>query len=543
MPTIRLNNFQGIIPGRTYRLNTGNVAEVAKNVKLQKGDLRAFNSTLFVNTPTKVGTKLAIFKWGSNTWFHWLTDVNVVKGPIAGDTLERVYYTGDSEPRMTYSPLAITGGGSDYPLGYRTLGLPAPSAACTAALGAGGGCDAALEEARIYVYTFVSATGEESAPSPASNTVSACPGQTVNLSSVGTTPPGGGTHEVAKRYIYRSVTASSGATVYKYVGAINDAVTTTYADAALTEDLITIIKSTDWIPPPQNMHSIVSMPNGIHAGLSNNELCFCEPYQPHAYPDKYKLSLDYPGVGLGAFGGFVAVLTKGHPYIAYGTHPKTMKLEKVSANQACVSKRSIATWGDGVLYASPDGLVYIGADGVRIVTDGYMTRDDWQALKPSSIVGAVHDNRYYGFYDTGAVQKGFIFDPTQGGRAWVDLDTYATAVFSDLEADALYLQVGNNIVQWDAGGSSISMTYRSNKVRTAVPLNMACCQVLAEDYTNVNVKIFADGAQKHTTPVSSDTPFWLPGGYLGSEWQVEVTGDGKVNEVVLATSIDGLGVV
>ena len=35
------------------------------------------------------------------------------------------------------------------------------------------------------------------------------------------------------------------------------------------------------------------------AGWKDNEVWFCEPYRPHAWPVKYVVNVDYPIVGLG----------------------------------------------------------------------------------------------------------------------------------------------------------------------------------------------------------------------------------------------------
>jgi hypothetical protein len=65
-------------------------------------------------------------------WFHWTGDVDVDRGPVAGDTTERTYYTDGVQPKMTYSPIAVQSG-TDYPVASYDLGIPAPASAPVAA--------------------------------------------------------------------------------------------------------------------------------------------------------------------------------------------------------------------------------------------------------------------------------------------------------------------------------------------------------------------------------------------------------------------------
>ena len=84
---------------------------------------------------------------------------------------------------------------------------------------------------------------------------------------------------------------------------------------------------------------------------------FSEPNLPHAWPHEYPIDFDI--VGIATYGQYVAVLTTSFPYLFQGIDPAAMSSSKVNLPQACVSKRSIIETGNGVIYASPDGLVEI----------------------------------------------------------------------------------------------------------------------------------------------------------------------------------------
>lgn len=167
------------------------MAQIADNCKLLSGELRSWKKPKKVATPAKSGTIKAIFRMKSGStdyWLHWLTEVDCVRGPIAGDTLQRVYYTGDAEPRMTHLTAAITGG-TDYPHGFFVLGLPSPATAPTVT--PSGGTGAAVS--RAYCYRFRTALGENGPPSTVSAVVTGKVDDTWAITGMEAAPPNNGT--------------------------------------------------------------------------------------------------------------------------------------------------------------------------------------------------------------------------------------------------------------------------------------------------------------------------------------------------------------
>ena len=189
---VKLKNFSGIAPRIAPRLLNMQMAQTADNCKLFSGELRPFKRPSIIATPTKAvnGTVQSIFRMNDGTtdfWLNWLTDVNCVRGPIAGDTAQRIYFTGDSEPRMSNLALAI--GGADFPAAWFVLGVFAPKTKPTVA--PSGGVGAATS--RAYLYTFVTSLGEESAPSPPSTVTAGKVDDTWALSNMDAACPNTGT--------------------------------------------------------------------------------------------------------------------------------------------------------------------------------------------------------------------------------------------------------------------------------------------------------------------------------------------------------------
>lgn len=66
--------------------------------------------------------------------------------------------------------------------------------------------------------------------------------------------------------------------------------------------------------------------------------------------------------------------------------------------QSCVSAESVASLPGGVIYASPDGLMLMTSSEQTLITEQTMTREQWAALGPETLMGTVHDGRYVGFF-------------------------------------------------------------------------------------------------------------------------------------------------
>ena len=361
MPHIKLENFSGIIPRTGPTQLPDNAAQIARNVRVTSLELQSWKEKVkvFQCTTPEVQSIYRLYNetTGQSRWLEWATDVNVVKGPIADDTDFRIYYTGDGAPKKTNWALATTSGAgtAPFPDAWLYLGVPAPITAPT--LSATGGT--APTETRAYVYTYISTFGavkEESAPSPAALVTCNSVGATVTVSSFAAAPTTG--YNITHRRIYRTVTGGSTVS-YQLVDEIPIA-TTTYDDDSTVAELGSLLQTQNWNTPPDGLKGLVSLPNGMMAGFRDNEIWFCEPYYPHAWPDLYTLTVDSGVVGLGVYDTTLVVMTKNQPYLITGNSPLSMSQAKLPLNQPCASKRSISSDEFGVVYASPNGLVALG---------------------------------------------------------------------------------------------------------------------------------------------------------------------------------------
>lgn len=500
-----------------------------------RGDFRPWRAPLAVAT-VPAGRK-TIYRMGrdivSDTqyWLSWATDVYPVRAFIADDTTERTYYTGDGVPKWTDNTMALAS--APYPTSFRLLGVPRP--ATPLQLLASGGVSVNMES-RYYTYTYVTDKGEESRPAPVSLELICKQDDKVAISAIAAPPSGN--YGINRTRIYRTQSGQQSDTEFFLMQEIASGLTTandTNANVALNG----ILQSTTWLEPPADLSNLTAMWNGMMAGITGNAVRVCEAYKPYAWPLAYEIiPPNVKPVALATFGQALLVLTTGRPRLVAGSTPGGLDDQPLEISQACVSPRSAVSFGHGVAWACPDGLAYYGAGGAKMITAGVMTRDDWQAIKPETIIGTMYEGAYLGFYTVGGVTNGFLIDPLNPtGMYFTDIPGKA-AFFDELQ-DQLYLLDGTDIKKWNAG-ALMTAAFKSKPFLSLTPLNMAAVKPVADAYP-FTWKLSADGVLRHTQVFNDGSVQRLPGGYLAEQWQQEISSaSGSVQMVVMATSVQEL---
>jgi hypothetical protein len=471
-------------------------------------------------------------------------DIDIVRSPVAEDPHERIYVTGiggsSGYPRMTTG--TIVGNGT-----YYRLGMPKPEDLTSVTLSPVNSAkvDEEVPQSVSYVFTYVSYYGEEgvNCDAESAQVVDKYTDQTVTLDF----PPNpSGNYNFLYKRVYRTDAGGS----YRFVQNVpiaQDTFTDNVSDLNLGEEIPTANNdapaddvAADHKDGP--LLGLVAMPNGILAGFSGQTVSFSEAFQPHAFPDEYKLTVKSDIVALSPLNTGLLVLTKGKPAIVQGLDPSSMSMMEIDSSLSCVSKGSVVDMGEFTIYSSPDGLVMATDSGLRLITEQTFTRDQWQAFGPSSIKGYLWEGQYIGFYSHGGVSQGFIFDPRGGKNSYTDLDFYATAGYNDLEDDSLYLVVGGALVKFAEGNTSQNFVWRGKKFYTPRPINPAVAKVDCDGYSpNPTFKLYADGELKHTQTVTNSNTFRLPSGYKAHEFEIELAGSVSVNEVCVYESAEELG--
>jgi hypothetical protein len=551
MPGLRIDNFSGIVPRTGPTELEGNQAQIANNAKLTSLELRPWKSPTLAYTPAGGASVQTIYKFQGQTgtspiWLEWNYDVDVVPGPVADLSEFRLYYTSSGfSPKKTNWALASSSGAgtAPYPNAQYEMGVPAPTGAPTLARA---GTGTSPTEDRAYIYTYVTVFGsvsEESAPSPATNITVNTSGDPVTISGFAS-PPAGNYNFQYKR-IYRSVIGSTTAS-YLLVAEIPIA-TSSYTDSKTTAQLGSALTSLYYTPPPSTLQGLVSMPNGMLAGFTGNQVWFCEPYLPHAWPSLYMMTTDYPIVGLGVFNNSLFVGTTRNPYMITGSTPSSMVQEKLPMVQPCISKKSIVSDQYGVLYASPNGLASVAPGTQEIISNALYTRDEWQALNPSTMIGAVYNNMYFGFYQLSGGTRNSIIILRGDNPPLATFDSSAKARFVESNTGIVYYlsATDNKIYSLDSSTSSNTVfQWKSKKFLQLRPTTFASLQLHA-DYvymaanagSYVTVKLYADGALVFTGDITDDQPVRLPAITRSYYWEIELVGNVPVRRIAIATSV------
>lgn len=401
------------------------------------------------------------------------------------------------------------------------------------------GDEADYTVARAYVYTFVSAWGEEGPPSDPSTVTDISPVQNGYLSGIDTSVASGYNIELVR--IYRTRTTDAG-TNYYLVAEI-DFGDSTYTDTMNYSDLVTILPSNRvsdgrtvrWDAPPTDGIGIVAHPGQFFAMFSGKTLYLSEPGFPHAWPYRYTVSDDI--VGLGISGITVVVATVNNPFCFVGSNPALMTEIKRSFEQSCVAKLSIVDDGDAVFYASPDGLVMVIGETFRLLTGDHYQKADWQALSPEDFNAELFDGKYIAFKPDG---DGIIIPVDYANFKGRDITTHgvnAVGVYVDNEADQLYLIDGGEIYEWDGGEDNLEMTVESRQYDSMGKLTFACGFVNTDEYP-VTLQVYLEGELKATKTVSNGDGFRLPDIPIGRRWAYKITAESQINDVCIATSMN-----
>jgi hypothetical protein len=511
MAYFKRETFTGIAPALSPRLLAEEVGQTAQNIDFESGKLTSITEdSTFQSTASSTITPYLLEYGGSSSWIEYTADVSVVPGPIPGDTTGRVYWTGQTYPKVSRGDF-ISGGSTSY-----RLGIPAPSIAPTVGVGSVA-ADADLETVDVsYVYTFVSKWGEEGPPSPASTVIELKPNQHPVVTFLSGALPtlsglnfGSGGGEAAQMRLYRSNTGSS-ETQFQLVNtsSIISYGATSHTDTTGSAALGEVLPSDTWIGPPDedvqfngsalypdgSLQGLIVVAGGVMAGFVGKRFCLSEPFLPHAWPINYRITTEEDIVAIASTANGVAALTNGQPYFITGSDPSAMSAVRVDLSQACVNKDSVVDMGDYVLYASPDGLCAIQSASGRVVTEGQVSAKQWTAdFYPTLIKAFKYEGTYVAFWTSGSTHGGWVYDP-RGGKnslSTITSDAGVKGGFQNLKDGELYIVKSNAIKKYRGSTTARTLTWKSKKYVTLKPLSMAYVSVDANVYPVV-VKVYGD---------------------------------------------------
>lgn len=488
-------------------LLNSNEAEIANNAMLIEGVLQSWKAPLLDSALT--GASVAsIFNFTENTNTHWLESTNsrdYIRSPIVGEAYERVYFTGEAEPRF-YANDNISTPDFAPATDYIKLGVPAPTAAPTIG-SSGGGTDY-----KAYFYQFVNRYGEAGPNSPV-DTISDYSSGNVTMTAIQAAPAGRAIESIR---VFRTNTSGDGVADYQFVlEATWFNATTAYAVGEFVVYSQTLYKCTtihsagawnaghftagddvadgslgevfteeDFDPPVSGLKGLKTLPSGVSYGFYGNTLYLTEPFYVHAWP--YSVAFPDDIVAAEHYGNTIIVIPEdGYPVRVFGSHPSAMSKTRVSSYLPCLSKRGVGVFQDSIFYPSLEGFAMINASEAKIITLDLISERAWEDYAPSAIKGFFYKGKYFGFNTTG----GFIIDFSNNQLTRLGLIAYAGYVESNSfyialkEDDATY-----SVYEWE-GDSSNYLLYTWTSGETRVPhetnFSYGVIEVRPEFYTDI----------------------------------------------------------
>jgi hypothetical protein len=359
-----------------------------------------------------------------------------------------------------------------------------------------------LQLARTYVYTWVTPWGEESAPSPVSNTVYAYEGTAITISGLPSALPMTDPKYVGNTYqtsssdgnmvirVYRTVTSTTGTTYFQTgpltgsPAVITDTVlgaSTTFVDSVPLTSLVTPLPSTTWYQPPVGLSGIRAIHNGMLMGFTGTTVCFSEPGQPHSWPTKYYQVIGRTVVALGTVGTTVVVLTDSNPWIIQGNTPTAMQKVRLDTNMPCTSKRGVVNMDWGLCFPTRGGIaVFSALQGASLATSFIYDWDNFRTIvDPSTITATRYNNKYMASHSNGV----FIFekDDRTGGFLTENTQQF-TAVYYNPNSAKMYFAFGapSTMFLWDDPTQPYTQfEWKSKVMRTQDYMNLGAARIIA----------------------------------------------------------------
>jgi hypothetical protein len=281
--------------------------------------------------------------------------------------------------------------------------------------------------------------------------------------------------------------------------------------------------------------------------------------------------------------------------MADGVEPASATLQDVNFVWPCLSKRSMVSVGDAVLYATSFGLAMIGASGPQMFTQNFFTEAEWKPFSPTTMECEVSEGRVFVKHDAGLM----VFK-LQEQAMLTSSTVLCDGLYTDATDGELYVLQSGGVYKFDADdGARLTLNWTSKEFEVPTPLNfgaarveitrqlstadelaiadlratiLAANQAALTTYSTtgdgaVNGKringvgvnagptlqelplvdneyltftLITDGQVRFSKTITQSQSFRLPAGYLCDRFSVQVTGNVRVHSIRLAETMDGL---
>lgn len=494
MTAFKLENFGGIRPRMSRRLLPNNSAVTAENTKLLEGELRGYHQPTILKDLSSLGftvgrayrIPLSVTSTVGGIADAWLgfesPNTDIIRSPVLGDQFNRYYWASDNGEPMYNTLARIVAGNTGANAPY-LLGIPEPVNSLIVTPSVAG-----TDETRSYVYTFVSAYGEEGPPSNPTTFTGDASATTWTLTNFSTAPiaPYNANTDITKVNIYRTVPNASNPGFF-FVAQVAIG-TTTYADIS-TDVAVALNNTLDFVdnfPPPLNMEGIALMPGGFMLGFQGRNLLMTEPYLPHAWNPTYNLATEFEIVGIVIWSQTAIICTTSNLYLGSGSTPDAFTLQKLDGVTPCLSRRGIVSTVSGVYFPTVDGLAMFNVGGLNTITQPILTKEEWATFGPDTILAAQLGLQYIAYSSS---SFGFQINPTEQSAEMATITAFneVTGVETDRYTGNPYLIINNVCYDWDPSTATrLYWHWVSKEVQFPKFLNLGAFKIKA-DFGSVNV--------------------------------------------------------
>jgi hypothetical protein len=488
-------------------------------------------------------------------------DTDIVKGQLVEDSFERYYFCSPTTgPQFnTYARLRD---------GLSMMNLGVPQVPSTTAFQPGialisGGTAPVVT--RAFVYTWVNIYGEESVPSlPVTGSGNANAVWTIS-NILDPTTEFTGFAGYQKKRLYRTITGASGQTTYYRVVELAPGVTS-YADngAVLTDAILAnnlLLESTSWSPPVSTMKGFIAMPNGFLIGFDGNTIYMSDLPFPRL-ADRVQAGDGNAGrwpwhIGPDLRGVHARLSVDDH-----GSQPATCSFTKATTGEPCLSRGSIVSGTQGVVYASQNGLMLIGPGGISNVTSDLITKDEWtKDYAPAYLRAVRYQNGYLALRmpPLPSPRSGFYLDPSDLNVALTELSDFDSCVALNVDfwsGEVFWLQAGL-IKHWDPPTNDLMpVQWKSKEFQYQFQENFGAYAIYWDDarYSSFNwgtsimpttehvrFIVYADRRKVYDQPVlKNGRAIRLPSGFKADIWQFEIKARAPVYTLHVASTMKEL---
>lgn len=254
--------------------------------------------------------------------------------------------------------------------------------------------------------------------------------------------------------------------------------------------------------------------------FDNDEIRPSEPYKQWVYPEEYAFPADAPVLAAVSFASSAVIFTDTNPvtgelgkvYRVSGQNPAYLTRVEITGAKPLLNRRSVCKIDETAYYVTTDGLCAVSPGGVRLITEGLFTRDDWLELSPNLMSAYTADNSIFviGLDPTNPVN--FRFDLGERAATFTTFNAFSDADFK----------------------------WQSKLFQMPRPWAWRDVQVLADGYP-VYITLKGDcGTCEEKILIPDGRARKLPRMAKCRDWEIIVEGRSTVSKVAVATNVQEL---